>query len=60
MQYGNIDLGQLSECWPRSMSPNGVTRPQWVNNNQIADQVTILCMETAELLGLVHTGNLIS
>ena len=20
----------LSRCWPRSMSPNGVTRPQWV------------------------------
>ena len=22
----------LSQCWPRSMSPNGVTRPQWVNH----------------------------
>ena len=22
----------LSQCWPRSMSPNGITRPQWVNN----------------------------
>ena len=21
----------LSQCWPLSMSPNGVTRPQWVN-----------------------------
>ena len=21
----------LSQCWPRSMLPNGVTRPQWVN-----------------------------
>ena len=21
----------LSQCWPRSMSPNGVTRAQWVN-----------------------------
>ena len=20
----------LSQCWPRSMTPNGVTRPQWV------------------------------
>ena len=20
----------LGQCWPRSMSPNGVTRPQWV------------------------------
>ena len=22
----------LSQCWPRFMSPNGVTRPQWVNS----------------------------
>ena len=22
----------LSQCWHRSMSPNGVTRPQWVNS----------------------------
>ena len=22
----------LNQCWPRSMSPNGVTRPQWVNS----------------------------
>ena len=22
----------LSQCWPRSMSPYGVTRPQWVND----------------------------
>ena len=21
----------LSQCWPRSISPNGVTRPQWIN-----------------------------
>ena len=21
----------LSQCWPRSISPNGVSRPQWVN-----------------------------
>ena len=21
----------LSECWPRSLSPYGITRPQWVN-----------------------------
>ena len=21
-----------SQCWPRSMLPNGVTRPQWVNS----------------------------
>ena len=22
----------LSQCWPRSMSPYDITRPQWVNN----------------------------
>ena len=25
----------LNQCWPRSMSPNGVTRPQWVNKLEI-------------------------
>ena len=23
----------LSQCWPRSLSPNGVTRPQWVKSS---------------------------
>ena len=23
----------LSQCWPRSLSPYGVTRPQWVNGH---------------------------
>ena len=27
----------LSQCWPRSMSPNGVTRPQWVNSMRHSD-----------------------
>ena len=22
----------LSQCWPRSISPHGLTRPQWVNS----------------------------
>ena len=26
-QSGNKPLPELSQCWPRSMSPNGVTRP---------------------------------
>ena len=25
----------LSQCWPRSMSPYGTTRPQWVNPMQV-------------------------
>ena len=27
----NIGSGNLSKSWPRSLSPHGVTRPQWVN-----------------------------
>ena len=23
----------LSQCWPRSLPPNGITRPQWVNKH---------------------------
>ena len=26
----------LSQCWPRSLSPYGATRPQWVNASQSA------------------------
>ena len=26
----------LSQCWPRSMSSNGVTRPQWVNVRRLS------------------------
>ena len=25
----------MSQCWPRSMSPYGVTRPQWVLNGKL-------------------------
>ena len=25
----------LSQCWPSSMSPNGVTRPQWVRVDEL-------------------------
>ena len=28
--YRQATSHYLSQCWPRSMSPNGVTRPQWV------------------------------
>ena len=29
----------LSQCWPRFMSPYGVTRPQWVKTNQLLNLV---------------------
>ena len=27
----------LSQCWPRSISPNGITGPQWVNVVMVYD-----------------------
>ena len=27
---GLVPSGNLSQCWPKSLSPSGVTRPQWV------------------------------
>ena len=32
----------LSQCWPRSMSPNIVTRPQWVNKTLVKTTSVIL------------------
>ena len=41
----------LSQCWPRSMSPYGVIRPQWVKwfyNNQIpSPKIQIACVAIA-------------
>ena len=34
----------LSQCWPRSLSPYGVTRPQWVNGvSPIQHRATTWC-----------------
>ena len=38
----------LSQCWPWSVSPNGVTRPQWVNiwhgfSNMASAVASIVC-----------------
>ena len=38
----------LSQCWPRSLSPYGVTRSQWVNT--MAADVLILCLMNLFLL----------
>ena len=34
----------LSQCWPRSMSPNGVIRPQWVNDDHSTYYLQVLDM----------------
>ena len=35
----------LSQCWPKSLSPYGVTRPQWVktHNNKLLWSLLCLC-----------------
>ena len=38
----------MSQCWPRSMSPSGVTMPQWVNpspkNSRKVNSIHCLCL----------------
>ena len=39
----------LSQCWPRSMSPNGATRPQWVKMTVVVGlwfSVVLFCKTT--------------
>ena len=38
----------LSQCWPKSMLPNGITRPQWINSSHLSyitkdDQHRLFC-----------------
>ena len=54
----------LSQCWPRSMSPYGVTRPQWVNSLRPSDAIlhqrsmsTLAELITYCLMGLCHYLN---
>ena len=42
----------LSQCWPRSMSPNGVTRLQWVNGHIWLSGITV--NRTNEFSGVTH------
>ena len=37
----------LSQCWPRSMSPYGVTRPQWIKENAFEN---VVCKMSAILI----------
>ena len=40
----------LSQCWPRSMLPNGVTRPQWVNSyppDKVAAKLQIMTLKSS-------------
>ena len=33
----------LSQCWPRSMSPNGIIRPQWVSSSPMDKMKGYFC-----------------
>ena len=45
--YRQATSHYLSQCWPRSLSPYGVTRPQWVKNMQ-AGMHTPLILNTCQ------------
>ena len=36
----------LSQCWPRSLSPYGVTRPQWVLTHLLFDKMAAISQTT--------------
>ena len=55
----------LSQCWPRSMSPYVITRPQWVNRKQA--QINVFQMSgvsfpvcTTRTMGLLPNRNSLS
>ena len=45
----------LSQCWPRYMSPNDITRPQWVNLK--IQKMIILCFDNLYARIIVMTGS---
>ena len=53
----------LSQCWPRSLSPYGVTRPQWVNKrapgghlHQSGAKPNLVANGSSQFHHLVNTG----
>ena len=54
----NATSHSLSHCWPRSMSPNGVTRPQWVKKYTYSHRLEVemfsINMSMIELKSLVR------
>ena len=50
----------LTQCWPRSMSPNDVTRPQWVKSHcqALADTSSLDFTNLFEISGLSCEINL--
>ena len=40
----------MSQCWPRFMSPYGVTRPQWVKQNDISFSLWLIKLDSLQVL----------
>ena len=52
----------LSQCWPRSMSPYGVIRPQWVNvyglaNCSLIYRLLWICDNVSLVFSVIIVGN---
>ena len=48
----------MSQCWPRSLSPYGITMPQWVNmirNTSLAPEKRDFHFKKPQILFLIHT-----
>ena len=45
----------LSQCWHRSLSPSGITRPQWVNSLRLVMLCVKFCQQRSGLT--IDSGN---
>ena len=48
----------LNQCWPRSMSPYGITRPQWVNSlapERCRCNIRLVVFKLALKIGILRT-----
>ena len=50
----------LSQCWPRSLSPYGVTRPQWVKNTSALSVSTVVADGLAQLGAGTSAGKVVT
>ena len=52
----------LNQCWPRSISPYGVTRPQWVNDNinTLYAELFCICKFSTQRVNVVQHKTLLS
>ena len=46
----------LSQCWPRSVSPNDITRPQWVKHGPVLHVFVDVCSYDSCIRRVMHVG----